>query len=102
MSSNKTIIPGMEDAYTEQPNFGKQTTKVQDGTCVPNPFGTIPTTPSMNNPNIIKSLTVNEPIKPMPASKNPTTIKAVEKIPDIYPSPFSLISFFIVSSIPII
>ena len=49
MSSNKTIIPGMEDAYTEQPNFGKQNAKVQDGTCVPNPFGTIPTTPSMNN-----------------------------------------------------
>lgn len=49
MSSNKTIIPGMEDAYTEQPNFGKQTTKVQDGTYVPNPFGTIPTPPSMNN-----------------------------------------------------
>ena len=24
MSSNKTIIPGMEDAYTEQPNFGNQ------------------------------------------------------------------------------
>ena len=49
MSSNKTIIPGMEDAYTEQPNFGKQTTNVQDGTCVPNPFGARPTTPSMNN-----------------------------------------------------
>ena len=49
MSSNKTIIPGMEDAYTEQPNFGKQNAKVQDGTCVPNPFGTVPTTPNMNN-----------------------------------------------------
>ena len=49
MSSNKTIIPGMEDAYTEQPNFGKQTTRVQDGTCVPNPFGTIPTTTNVNN-----------------------------------------------------
>ena len=49
MSSNKTIIPGMEDAYTEQPNFSKQNAKVQDGTCVPNPFGTVPTTPNMNN-----------------------------------------------------
>ena len=49
MSSNKTIIPGMEDAYTEQPNFGKQNTKVQDGTCVPNPFGTVPASPIMNN-----------------------------------------------------
>ena len=49
MSSNKTIIPGMEDAYTEQPNFGKQNTKVQDGTCVPNPFGTVPN--SANVPN---------------------------------------------------
>ena len=49
MSSNKTIIPGMEDAYTEQPNFGKQNTKAQDGTCVPNPFGTVPN--SANVPN---------------------------------------------------
>ena len=49
MSSNKTIIPGMEDVYTEQPNFGKQNAKVQDGTYVPNPFGTVPTTPNMNN-----------------------------------------------------
>ena len=49
MSSNKTIIPEMEDAYTEQPNFGKQNTKVQDGTCVPNPFGTVPN--SANVPN---------------------------------------------------
>lgn len=49
MSSNKTIIPGMEDAYTEKPNFGKQNTKVQDGTCVPNPFGTVPN--SANVPN---------------------------------------------------
>ena len=49
MSSNKTIIPGMEDAYTEQPNFGKQTTKVQDGTCIPNPFGTVPITVGVKN-----------------------------------------------------
>lgn len=49
MSSNKTIIPGMEDAYTEQPNFGKQNTKVQDGTYVPNPFGTIQVAPTVNN-----------------------------------------------------
>lgn len=40
MSSNKTIIPGMEDAYTDNPNFGKQNANVQDGTFVPNPFGT--------------------------------------------------------------
>lgn len=49
MSSNKTIIPGMEDSYTEQTGFGRQDAKVQEGTCVPNPFGTIPTTPNMNN-----------------------------------------------------
>ena len=49
MSSNKTIIPGMEDAYTEQQSFSRQSVKVNDGTFVPNPFGTIPTTPSMNN-----------------------------------------------------
>ncbi len=41
MSSNKTIIPGMEDAYTgHSANFGNNTKNVQDGTCVPNPFGT--------------------------------------------------------------
>ena len=40
MSSNKTIIPGMEDAYTEHSgDFGNPTKSVQDGTCVPNPFG---------------------------------------------------------------
>ena len=49
MSSNKTIIPGMEDAYTEQPNFGKQNVKVQDGTCVPNPFGTVPNMANVPN-----------------------------------------------------
>lgn len=49
MSSNKTIIPGMEDAFTEQPNYGRPNVKAQDGTYVPNPFGTIPTTPSVNN-----------------------------------------------------
>lgn len=49
MSSNKTIIPGMEDAYAEQPNFDKQDSKVQDGTCVPNPFGTVPN--SVNVPH---------------------------------------------------
>ncbi len=41
MSSNKTIIPGMEDAYTgHSANCGNPTKNVQDGTCVPNPFGT--------------------------------------------------------------
>ena len=39
MSSNKTVIPGMEDAYTEQSNFGKQNLNGQGDTCVPNPFG---------------------------------------------------------------
>lgn len=39
MSSNKTVIPGMEDAYTEQSNFGKQNLNGQSGTYVPNPFG---------------------------------------------------------------
>ena len=43
MSSNKTIIPGMEDAYTAQPSdFGRPSTKAQDGTCIPHPFGTTP------------------------------------------------------------
>lgn len=47
MSSNKTIIPGMEEAYKEQP---AQAPKVQDGTCIPNPFGTSqPTIPTMQN-----------------------------------------------------
>lgn len=49
MSSNKTIIPGMEDAYTEQTAFVKQNVKVQDGTYVPNPFGTPQATPSVVN-----------------------------------------------------
>ena len=49
MSSNKTIIPGMEEAYTEQPNFGRQNSKVQDGTCVPNPFGTVPNSVNASN-----------------------------------------------------
>ena len=47
MSSNKTIIPGMEEAYAEQSNFGKQNAKMQDGTCIPNPFGAIPPAPSV-------------------------------------------------------
>ena len=47
MSSNKTIIPGMEDAYTEQPNYGQPNANVQGGTCVPHPFGTTP-----NNVNV--------------------------------------------------
>ena len=46
MSNNKTIIPGMEDAYTEQQNFAKQ---AHEGTFIPNPFGTIPTTSVTNN-----------------------------------------------------
>lgn len=47
MSSNKTIIPGMEEAYKEQQ---AQAPKVQDGTCIPNPFGTSqPTIPTMQN-----------------------------------------------------
>lgn len=39
MSSNKTVIPGMEDAYTGQSDFGKQSMNGQGDTCVPNPFG---------------------------------------------------------------
>lgn len=39
MSSNKTVIPGMEDAYTEQSDFGKQNLNGQSDTCVPNTFG---------------------------------------------------------------
>ena len=49
MSSNKTVITGMEYAYTEQTNFGKQVVNKQSDTCVPNPFGTIPN--SMELPN---------------------------------------------------
>ena len=41
MSSNKTIIPGMEDAFTEQSNYGRPASNVQDGTYVPNMFGTV-------------------------------------------------------------
>lgn len=40
MSSNKTIIPGMEDAYTDSPSFGKKDVNMPDETIVPNPFGT--------------------------------------------------------------
>lgn len=40
MSSNKTVIPGMEDAYTEQSSFGKQHLNGQNDTCIPNPFDT--------------------------------------------------------------
>ena len=50
MSSNKTIIPGMEDAYKEQPSsFGSQNANAQDETYVPNPFGAMPN--SVNMPN---------------------------------------------------
>lgn len=49
MSSNKTIIPGMENAYTEHQNFGPQNTKVKDGTYVPNPHGIV--SPNANIPN---------------------------------------------------
>lgn len=43
MSSNKTIIPGMEEAYKEStPNFSTPSPKVPDGTHIPNPFGTAP------------------------------------------------------------
>ena len=55
MSSNKTIIPGMEEAYTDNPNFGKQNANVQqDGTFIPNPFGTMPSseTPTHQKPVI--------------------------------------------------
>lgn len=43
MSSNKTIIPGMEDAYTDLPQNHRQSEpKPHDGTFVPNSFGTVP------------------------------------------------------------
>ena len=40
MSSNKTIIPGMEEAYTERTSNIDSSKKMQDGTCIPHPFGT--------------------------------------------------------------
>lgn len=49
MSSNKTIIPGMEEAYAEQSGIVKQTNPAMDGTCIPNPFGTVYQNPSVSN-----------------------------------------------------
>lgn len=50
MSSNKTVIPGMEDAYKEQTSFfGNPNAQVQEGTYVPNPFGTVPNNVNMPN-----------------------------------------------------
>lgn len=45
MSSNKTVIPGMENAYVEQPDIVKQTTSSQEGqgeTIMRNLFGNKP------------------------------------------------------------
>lgn len=47
MSSNKTIIPGMEEAYAEPSKSDKQSTIASDGTRVPNPFGIV--SPSVPN-----------------------------------------------------
>ena len=33
MSSNKSIVTGLENSYIEQQNFSQQSSKVQDGTC---------------------------------------------------------------------
>lgn len=42
MGSNKTIIPGMEEAYTDNRNFGKrENANEPGGTFVPNQFGTV-------------------------------------------------------------
>lgn len=48
MSSNKTIIPGMEEAYKEHTSSFINNNK-QIETCVISPLGNVPTTPSMNN-----------------------------------------------------
>lgn len=50
MSSNKTIIPGMEESYKEQPSsIDNPNNNIQDGTCIPPPFGTIPNSANMTN-----------------------------------------------------
>lgn len=49
MSSNKTIIPGMEDAYTEQSNFGMGGGNAQDGTKVPNMMGATSSNANVSN-----------------------------------------------------
>lgn len=46
MSSNKTIIPGMEMANTEPSSFEVQSAHVNNGTVVPAPFGTTPNAPA--------------------------------------------------------
>lgn len=78
MSSNKTIIPGMEDAYTEQTDFGKQNARVQDGTCVPNPFGTMPSNqPVVNQKPIVGflySISKNNTAEYWPLRIGPNTI----------------------------
>ncbi len=41
MSSNKTIIPGMQDAYSDQQTYaGGSNATMQNGTYFPHPFGT--------------------------------------------------------------
>lgn len=52
MSSNKTIIPGMEDAYQES-NFSSNSgvgERVPNGTCVPNDYSPIPNAVSNQKP----------------------------------------------------
>ncbi|MBO8467167.1 MAG: FHA domain-containing protein [Bacteroidetes bacterium] len=39
MSSNKTIIPGMEDIGNERIDFGQTNSRMHDGTYIPQPFG---------------------------------------------------------------
>lgn len=52
MSSNKTIIPGMEDAYTTSSasSFNKPEVRETNGTHVPHPFGTTPVTEPSHKP----------------------------------------------------
>lgn len=52
MSSNKTIIPGMEDAYQESNFSGNSgaSGRVPDGTCVPNSYSPIPNAVSNQKP----------------------------------------------------
>lgn len=52
MSSNKTIIPGMEDTYQE-PNFGRNNGAnevASNGTCFPNSYSPIPNAVSNQKP----------------------------------------------------
>lgn len=50
MSSNKTIIPGMEESYKEQASsLGNPNANIQDGTCIPSTFGSVPNSVNMTS-----------------------------------------------------